>query len=110
MRAGSTGDDQRVHPFNANLGAANIAGPSAGTPTGASVGTVGSTARGGANSRFEGRVRGGTSFSAAAGTTITRGRIRTGTGQTITLAGKSINLDGPPSGDSGGLALRGAGV
>ena len=66
---------------------------------------VGSTTSFGANTNFEGTVRSGTPFSVGAGTMINHGRILRGTGQTITLAGNSINFDGPNSGDRRGLAL-----
>ena len=70
---------------------------------------VGSTTSFGASTNFEGNVLSGTSFTVGAGARINHGRILTGTGQTITLAGNSINFDGANSGYSGGLAFLDAG-
>jgi MYXO-CTERM domain-containing protein len=64
---------------------------------------VGSTTVLGANTAFEGNVLSGTTFSFGAAVTINEGRALTGTGQTITLDGNTINFSSAGSGYSGGL-------
>lgn len=82
------GDDQRGDTINGSFGAANS------VTNNGRFWQVGSTTSFGANTNFEGTGLSGNSFSVRAGTTINDGRILTGTGQTITLAGNSINFKG----------------
>lgn len=82
------GDDQRGDTINGSFGAANS------VTNNGRFWQVGSTTSFGANTNFEGIGLSGNSFSVRAGTTINDGRILTGTGQAITLAGNSINFKG----------------
>ena len=70
---------------------------------------VGSTVNFGADSVFEGNLLVGTSSNLGAGASIAHGRVLTGTGQTITFGGNSVNFVGADSGYSGGLVFTGAG-
>lgn len=70
---------------------------------------VGSTTVFGANTSFEGNVLSGTSFTVGSSARINHGRALTGTGQTITLDGNTINFTAADSGYSGGLAFVGEG-